>query len=108
MTIDFRYKTAMFQDVEGKLEFNIGVTSELKHVKFYSHIPYDGLQHGRSEEDILLYIDVIDDKKTKTLTLTVTGGSLEQYIGNVYVLSFYPGEELNLDAATTQETVETK
>ena len=88
------------------LELDFGVHNTLLHIGFYNHVPYEMRMNGICDDDTLLYVDVEADQKTKTLTLTVTGGSLEQYIGNVYVLSFYPGEELNLDAATTQETAE--
>jgi len=106
--IDFRPMDAVFLADGEYLELDFGVHNTLLHISFYNHVPYEMRMNGICDDDTLLYVDVEADKNTKTLTLTVTGGSLEQYIGNVYVLNFYPGEELNLDAVTTQETVEAK
>ena len=101
LIIDCGYMDALLL-VDGEyLELDFGVHPTLRYLDFNNHIPYDGKPHGITEDDILLYVDVEADKKTKTLTLTVTGGSLEQFLGNVYVLDFYPGEELNLDADVT-------
>lgn len=97
LIVDLQYKTALFLTEEQDLELDVGVTSGLRQMDFINHIPYDGQIHGITEDMILLYVDVKADKKAKTLTLTVTGGSLEQFLGNVYVLDFYPGEELKFD-----------
>ncbi len=98
--IDFRYGAAVLQTDEENLEFDCGVRySRLYRIEFIKHIPYDGLPHGITEDMILMYADVEANKKTKTLTLTVTGGTLEEYVGNVYVLEFYPDEELIFDDA---------
>ena len=106
LTIDFHSNNAVLSSDGEYLELDFGVHPTLLHLDFNNHIPFDGNEHGITEDMILLCVDVEADKKTKTLTLTVTGGSLEQFLGNVYVLDFYPGEELNLDAVTTQETAE--
>ncbi len=88
------------------LDLTFGLSNELCHILFYSYASVDVSDYGITDNNVLLYVDVDADKNAKTLTLTVTGGSLEQFLGNVYVLDFYPGEELNLDAGTTQETAE--
>ena len=95
--MDFRYGNCVWMADDNYLELDCVATSGLSHIYFVSHIPYDGQPHGITEDMILLYVDVKPDKKAKTLTLTVTGGSLEQFLGNVYVLDFYPDEELKFD-----------
>jgi len=105
MTVDFYYQDALLL-VDGEyLELGFGIAPNLLKLNFDNHISSDG---KNPDKTLHLYVDVEADEKTKTLTLTVTGGSFEQLIGNVYVLDFYPGEKLNLDAVTTQETVEAK
>ena len=102
--IDFQYGNCVWLVDDNYLDLDCVATSGLSHIYFFNHIPYDGQPHGITEDMILLYVDVKADKKAKTLTLTVTGGSLEQFLGKVYVLDFYPDEELKFDdAVTTRE-----
>ena len=101
LVIDCGYRNGLLL-VDGEyLELDFGVHPTLLHLDFNNHIPYNGKEHGITEDMILLYVDVEADEKTKTLTLTVTGGTLEQFLGNVYVLDFYPDEKLKFDDAVT-------
>lgn len=112
--IDFRHGDAVFLADGERIELdNTGMSATYRQLEFCEHIPDDiRAYYVRNHESIpygpeLLIVDVEAKKRAKTLTLTVTGGALEEYVGNMYFLEFYPDEELNLDVAvTTEETVE--
>jgi len=111
--IDFRRGDAVFMADGERIELdNTSMSATYLELEFCEHVPDEVCAYYISRHESvprgpeLLIVEVEAKKRAKTLTLTVTGGALEEYVGNVYFLEFYPDEELNLDAVTTQEAAE--
>ena len=96
LTVDFHSMDGRIIADGEIIDVSLGLDPTLESFDMIKHLPVDGKDHGVTADMILLHFKVDADKGSKTLTVTVDGGSMTECIGNEYVLHFCPGEEFRI------------
>ena len=94
LVLDFRYLDGEISVNGERILLSIGLDNDLRGIDVNAHMSGPG---GVSDEDILVKFRVDTNKKERTLTLTVIGGTMMDSVEPEYILHFYEGEKYKIE-----------